>query len=219
MKKEEILETSDEDEIPNYSNWEMKKPINVKINPEDEKTEEKFEIPDYSKWKFEKEIKGEKKKEETKSEIFEKSNLSKEKIDLFKDILKDKPEELKFEKKKTNFSFLSNQIEESDDEDENLSYDDWKKKKFENEKKPTTKKPLDFMKMIEEMEQKNENLKPQMNKEEHQKFVSNSSSHLVGMDVSIKISQINLFMFCLIIQCNTNTSFRMTFISFNTISF
>lgn len=172
-------DSSDDDEIPDYSNWEMKKTNQAKIEATvDEKNEENFEIPDYSKWNFEKTIPKEKEeikqeiKEEKKSTIFEKSNLSKEKIELFKDILKDKPEELKFEKKNEKFSFLSNQVEESDDEDESLSYDEWKKKKFENEKKPTTKKPLDFMKMIQEIEQKNENLKPQMNKEEHQKFVS-----------------------------------------------
>jgi hypothetical protein len=191
--------SSDDEEIPDYSNWKKPEAIIIGLATKETIEETEYDIPDYTKWGKKEEKRTTLKKNEP---LLDQVDLPREKIEIFKDILKQQPKDVKFTKP-DQFSFLTSEVEDDSDDNE-LSYDEWKKKKFHSEKKEA-KKPVDFMKMIQELEQRQETLKPQMNKEEHQKFVScvDLIHFIVGMDVSSEIHQV-ILTFCNKVYINSS---------------
>jgi hypothetical protein len=171
VKKQTIVseEESDED-VPDYSNWSFNKQEKPQKELKEEDEDEEFNLPDYSNWKLPKQ----KQKEEKKNvDLFE--DVSKNKLDLFKQILEDS-------KKEEKFNFL-NQEEDEDDEDEKLTFEEWKQKKFEKKNVKKKAEPLNLLNLIKNEET---TIETNMNKEEHQKFVNilNLNHNLVTVDVS-----------------------------------
>jgi hypothetical protein len=143
-KQKIVSEEESDEDVPDYSNWSFNKQEKPQKELKEEESDEEFNLPDYSNWKVPKQ----KEKEEKKSvDLFE--DVSKNKLDLFKQILEDS-------KKEEKFNFLNQQEEEEDDEFEK-----------KNVKKKT--EPLNLMNLIKNEET---TMETNMNKEEHQKFVN-----------------------------------------------
>jgi hypothetical protein len=155
-KQKIVSEEESDEDVPDYSNWSFNKQEKPQKELKEEESDEEFNLPDYSNWKVPKQ----KEKEEKKSvDLFE--DVSKNKLDLFKQILEDS-------KKEEKFNFL-NQQEEEDDEDEKLTFEEWKQKKFEKKNVKKKTEPLNLMNLIKNEET---TMETNMNKEEHQKFVN-----------------------------------------------
>eukprot|EP01080_Neovahlkampfia_damariscottae_P004798 gene4798-8384_t len=154
-KKVNVKEEEEEEDIPDYTTWSFddKKINNKKEQTIEEEEDEEYTLPDYSNWKIQKSKKQTEIKEE-ETDLFE--DVSKNKLDLFKQILEDS-------KKEDKFKFL-----EEEEEEENLSFEEWKQKKFDKKTIKKNKEPLNLLNLINNEEN---TIETNMNKDEHKQFL------------------------------------------------